>query len=89
VSGKYRIKKWGRNKIKAHLKQKDVPQVCINSALKTIDEELYFENLKGLADRKWKEKKGNDFEKKVKVQQFLSSRGYEFDLIHDVLNKNE
>lgn len=89
VSGKYRIKKWGRNKIKAHLKQKNVPQVCINHALKTIDDELYMENLKSLADRKWKEKKGTDFEKKVKVQRFLSSRGYEFDLIHDVLNKYE
>lgn len=89
VSGKYRIKKWGRIKIKAYLKQKNVPQVCINKALNTIDEDLYIENLKVLAERKWKEKKGSEFEKKVKVQQFLSSRGYEFDLIHDVLNTNE
>lgn len=89
VSGKYRIKKWGRNKIKAHLTQKNVPQVCINKALNTIDDDLYMENLKTLADRKWQEKKGSDFEKMVKVQQFLSSRGYEFDLIHDVLNTNE
>ena len=89
VSGKYRIKKWGRNKIKAHLKQKSIPQVCIDDALKTIDDDLYMKNLKGLAERKWKEKKGSSFEKKVKVQQFLSSRGYEFDLIHDVLNTNE
>jgi regulatory protein len=89
VSGKYRIKKWGRNKIKAHLIQKNVPKVCIVKALETIDDELYMDNLKGIADRKWREKKGSEFEKKVKVQRFLSSRGYEFDLIHDVLNTHE
>tara|TARA_B100000508_G_scaffold136157_1_gene128770 strand:- start:7670 stop:8152 length:483 start_codon:yes stop_codon:yes gene_type:complete len=89
VSGKYRIKKWGRNKIKAHLKQKAIPSVCITAALKTIEDETYMENLNTLAKRKWEEKKGNAFEKKVKVQRFLAGRGYEFDLIHDVLSDLE
>ncbi|MEX2483360.1 MAG: regulatory protein RecX [Brumimicrobium sp.] len=85
VSGKYKIKKWGRNKIISHLRQKNVPKTCINTALGEIDDEVYQTNLEGLATKKWLEKKGSDFQKKIKVQQFLSSRGYEFDLIHDVL----
>ena len=57
VSGKYRIKKWGRQKITAYLKQKAIPAKIIQSALTTIDDETYLENLNSLASRKWKEKK--------------------------------
>jgi regulatory protein len=89
VSGKYRIKKWGRIKISSHLKQKDIPSPCIKSALKTIDEEQYYENLKSLATKKWNEKSGTSFERKVKVQRFLAGRGYEFDLMNDILSDLE
>lgn len=89
VSGKYRIKKWGRKKISAHLKQKAIPAKIIQSALSTIEEKTYLENLDFLARRKWEEKKGSPFEKKVKVQRFLAGKGYEFDLIHNVLEDLE
>ena len=89
VSGRVRIKKWGRNKIIANLKQKQVPKVCIDSALKTIDEEEYLNHLQGLAERKWKEKTGNTFERKVKTQTFLAGKGYEYDLIYKVLEDIE
>jgi regulatory protein len=86
VSGKYRIKKWGRKKIAAHLKQKDIPRVCITSALETIDLEVYLEHLKKLAFNKWREKEGTTFEKRVKVQRFLAGKGYEYELINNVLD---
>lgn len=89
VSGKHRIKKWGRNKIIAHLKQKHVTQRCINEGLKEINADEYMVVLKDLAARKWKEKKGNSFEKKVKVQRYLAGKGYEFDLIYQVLEDFE
>src|SRR5690554_2995744 len=68
VSGKHRIKKWGRNKIIAHLKQKRIPARCIQEALKEINHEEYLKVMYSLASQKWKEKKGTDFEIKVKVQ---------------------
>jgi regulatory protein len=86
VSGKYRIKKWGRKKITAHLKQKDVPVVCIKSALESINLETYQKNLEKLAFNKWQEKTGTTFEKRVKVQRFLAGKGYEYDLINNVLD---
>lgn len=89
VSGKNRIKKWGRQKIAAHLKQKFVPKVCIDEALKTIDETSYNQQLQELATRKWKEKKGTTFEIKVKVQRYLISKGYEYELIYNVLEEIE
>jgi len=85
TSGKFRINKWGRIKIQNHLKSKFVPDRCIKDAMNQINEEEYQQTLEGLATRKWKEKKGTSFEKKVKTQRFLSNRGFEFDLIHPVL----
>ncbi len=89
VSGKYRIKKWGRQKIKSHLKQKAIPVKIIESALASIESDTYLENLNALARRKWEEKKGTNFERKVKVQRFLAGKGYEFDLIHNALEDLE
>lgn len=92
VSGKVRIKKWGKNKIIAHLKQKKIPKTCIDSALKKINEEEYQNHLESLAKRKWEEAKGTSFEKKVKTQRYLASKGYEFDLIYaslEILEKKD
>lgn len=89
VSGRFRIKKWGRNKIKMHLRQRQVPDRCIADALSTIDEDEYIDTLNYLAERKWKEKKGAPFEIKVKVQRFLLGRGFEHDLIYEALKDLE
>lgn len=91
VSGKVRIKKWGRTKIRLKLKEKRVGENCINKALSTIDDNAYTENLKELAESLHKkyarQSKSNSFELKAKVSKALYSRGYEWDLIHDVVNE--
>lgn len=89
VSGKHRIKKWGRNKIVAHLKQKRITARIIKDALKEIDEQEYLDMLHSLALRKWKSKSGSPFEIKVKVQRYLISKGYEFNLIYNALEDVE
>ncbi|RFC55380.1 regulatory protein RecX [Brumimicrobium aurantiacum] len=89
VSGKHRIKKWGRNKIIAHLKQKRIPSRIIQTALKEIDPEEYNKILYQLALSKWKSKKGKNFEIKIKVQRYLVSKGYEFELIYNALEDVE
>lgn len=89
VSGKHRVKKWGRNKIIAHLKQKRIPARCIKDALKEIDEQEYRDILYSLALTKWKSKKGSPFEIKIKVQRYLVSKGYEFDLVYNALEDVE
>lgn len=89
VSGKSRIKKWGRQKIKAHLLQKNIPKACINEALQTIEEDSYTQQLQKLAIKKWNEKKGTPIEIKVKVQRYLVSKGYEYELIYNILEEIE
>lgn len=91
VSGKVRIKKWGRTKIKLKLKEKRVSDNCINKALATIDDDTYMRNLKELAEslhKKYsKQSKTNAYELKAKITKAIYSRGYEWDLISDVVNE--
>jgi regulatory protein len=85
TSGKVRIKRWGRKKIYNQLLQKHVAKIIIQEAFNEIDLDIYQENLTFLAKRKFTETKGTLFERKVKTARFLTGKGYEFDLIQDVL----
>ena len=85
VSGKVRIKRWGRIKIRYELKLKGIKEEVIRKALLEIDPLLYEENLLTLAQRKWAESKGDEWTRKAKVQRFLATKGYENDLIIDAL----
>lgn len=84
VSGKFRIKKWGKLKIKRHLKQKKISDYSINKGLAQIQDEEYLETLKQLAENKLVKGK-NDWEKKSKLKRYLANKGYENDLINEVL----
>ena len=86
VSGKMRIKKWGRLKIKLKLKQKQISDYSLKKAFAEIDEEEYITNLNNLTKKKIEQVKGkNKWDKKAKVQRYLISKGYENDLIYDAL----
>lgn len=87
ASGKFRIKKWGRNKIKLHLKQKKVSTYSINKAMESLDEDEYRETLSDLADRKHRETKGTKWEKFQKTYKYLVQKGYESGLVQEVLNE--
>ncbi len=87
VSGKVRIKKWGRVKIKQHLKAKQVPDRCVSEAMKNVDMDEYLNNLKSLAQKKSALIKDTGYLKKQKIAQFLYGKGYESDLIQDVLKE--
>lgn len=88
AGGKFRIKKWGRIKIKIELKKRKLSEYCIKQAMKEIQEDAYWETLKQIAAKKSKEVKEKHLEiKKQKVAQYLISRGFETDLVWDALNE--
>ncbi|MGV3630719.1 MAG: regulatory protein RecX [Bacteroidota bacterium] len=80
VSGKFRIKRWGKVKIKQHLKAKQISKYSIEKALKTISREDYLATILSLIRKKQKDLKASDspYQKKAKVFQYLQSKGYEF-----------
>jgi len=92
AGGKFRIKQWGRVKIKHELKQKQVSEYCIKKAMKEIAEDEYMKVLRKLAEQKWKSVKEpgvNRFVKLSKTTAFLLQRGFESELVREILNEIE
>ena len=89
AGGRFRIKDWGRIKIKYELKKHQVSEYCIKQALLNISEEEYQQKLEKLATIKLKSLKGekNEFIKKKKLQSYLMQKGYESYLINERLQK--
>ena len=83
AGGKFRIKHWGKSKIKQALKQKQVSDYCIKKALREIEGEDYLRAFDKLVDQKLKTLKGekNIFIKKRKLQDFLLMKGYETSMV--------
>ena len=88
AGGKFRMRQWGKNKIKQALKYKQISDYCIKKALKEIDEKDYQKTFFKLAEQKFKALKSekNLFIKKRKLQDFLIRKGYEHHLIREVVD---
>jgi regulatory protein len=88
AGGKFRMKQWGRVKIKYELKQRQVSEYSIKKALKQIDEEEYMASLKKLAENRYASLKGDQYlVRKKKTIDYLMQKGYEPGLIQIVLNE--
>ncbi|MGN6291128.1 MAG: regulatory protein RecX [Chitinophagaceae bacterium] len=88
AGGKFRMKEWGRVKIKYELKQKQVSDYCIRKALKEIKEEDYLNVLRKLAQEKYTTLKSEQYlVRKKKTMDYLMQKGFEPELITSVLNE--
>lgn len=86
VSGKFRIKKWGWNKIETELKRKQVSKYSIAIAKKELEEEDYLGTLKQLIEKKRPLVKAkSDWELNQKLIRFAMSKGYTYEDIQSVM----
>jgi regulatory protein len=86
--GKFRLKRWGRLKITRELEMRGLTQACIRSGLQTIDEQEYLQTLEYLISRKEGEhREENIFVKRDKIADHVIRKGFEPDLVWDVLKK--
>ncbi len=84
---KFRFNKWGRVKIRHHLKMKNLSEPVIQTALNEIDEEKYKKVLiQTLKEKAKKVKKKNRYEKMGQIIRFAQTRGFEPEIIHRYLN---
>ncbi len=84
--GKFRQKKWGKIKIKQHLKQKQISDYCIQTGLQEIDTESYVITLNFILLKKEKLLVDeNNFTKKQKLAKYAITKGYENDLVWETL----
>ena len=88
AGGKFRVKQWGKIKISLALKQKNISDYCVKKGLAEIEEEEYLTTIQELANKKLTEQQlsfPNPYQLKDKVSRFLISRGFEPDLVWEVL----
>ncbi|WP_369048410.1 regulatory protein RecX [Tenacibaculum sp. UWU-22] len=80
--GKFRIKKWGKQRIICELKQRNISLPNIKIALKEIDDQEYILTLQRLIETKNKQLSETDFYKrKKKLINYLIYKGYESGLV--------
>jgi regulatory protein len=88
VSDKFRFNKWGRYKIVNGLKQKHISEQLILNALDSISQNDYLTLLKGELIKKNRSlPKSSDYQTKAKLYRFGASRGFENDLILEMINE--
>lgn len=82
AGGKFRMKKWGKLKIKNELEFLGLTKNCIQRGLKEIEATDYSKTLKALIKKKsGQSKEENLFKKRDKVARFVIGKGYEPDMV--------
>src|SRR6476660_5446029 len=89
AGGKFRIKHWGKVKIKYELKQKRISDYCIRMALASIDEADYRAGFEKQAETKLASLKNetNKYTRMQKLKAYLLQKGYELNLISEFMHK--
>lgn len=84
--GKFRIKKWGRWKIRQELKRKQISDYCMKKAMEELDEYDYEGQLRAVLEKKASVLRETDpFKRKGKLAKFAQTKGFESALIWTIL----
>ncbi|WP_242092191.1 regulatory protein RecX [Aestuariivivens sediminicola] len=84
VSGKFKMKAWGKRRLGAELLKKDISRSIINEAILSLDDDLYLDTLDRLAKKYvTTSTENNTLKKKKKLIDYLLYRGWEPHLVYD------
>ncbi len=87
AGGKFRLKKWGKYKIRQQLRSKMVPKPLIEKAIALIPDEDYVETLRQLIIQKNKEYGNTPHKNYAKLARFFAQKGYEASLFQQEFNQ--
>jgi regulatory protein len=88
AGGKFRIKSWGKVRIRHALQQKQVSDYCIRKALQMIPSTDYEETAGRLVAEKYSDLKGEQYLiRKKKTMDHLVAKGYEYELVNRLMNE--
>ena len=86
VRGKFRIKKWGKNRILQELKVRDISSFNIKLGMKEISNDNYQKTFYELFEKRRREvKQLTKTEQKKKIFSYMSYRGWENSKVYDAL----
>lgn len=92
AGGKFRMKSWGRMKIKQELNRRGLSDYSITSGMKEINDEAYLSTLKDLLAKKkilLENTETDKFKLKQKLARFALGKGYESELVWKVVGEME
>ena len=85
--GKFRVKKWGKQRIVREMKQREISAYNIKVALREIDEAAYLETVFEITEKRNRLiNETNVFKRKKKLSDYLMRKGYEFELIYTTVD---
>ncbi|HXB13899.1 MAG TPA: regulatory protein RecX [Bacteroidia bacterium] len=95
AGGKFRMKKWGRTRIKMEMKRKGLSQELIEQGLSELPEKAYTDTLDELLNKKWKQLQGKSegnnskpiMAEKQKLIRYALQKGYEQDIVMNRMSK--
>lgn len=85
INDKSNISKWSRNKIRYALRSKKIDDQLIETYLSYISDEEEFQKAYDFAIKKSRGK--TDYDTKQKVYRYISSKGFEYDIISRVIGE--
>lgn len=90
AGGKFRIKKWGKMRIKQELSRRGLTDYTIRQGMGEIDEEAYRATLKQLLIKKntaLERTETDAFKRKQKLVRFALTKGYESELVWKIIEE--
>lgn len=87
--GKFRTKKWGRNRIVSELKLREISKFNIQIALKEIPDSEYYKTFETLAEKRLQQlvSEKDIQRKRKKLADYLFYRGWESELVYRKVNE--
>lgn len=86
VSGKFKIKKWGKIKIRQELKFRKISEYSMKKAFQEIDYDDYLFTITNLLEKKNATLRAKDkWDRKKKLTSYAQQKGYEYDVIKEAL----
>ncbi|RAJ13789.1 regulatory protein RecX [Arenibacter echinorum] len=82
--GKFKIKKWGKNRIVNELKHREISKYNITLALEEIESKEYLKTFNALAKKRLAEIREKDLQKRrKKLADYLLYRGWESGMVYE------
>lgn len=88
IGGKFRMKKWGRQKILQSIRPHKISDYCLRKGIEEINPDEYWKVLLDHTEKKYHQLKGNSaYIIKGKLTQHLYTKGFEADLIKEAVDQ--
>ncbi|MFT4533520.1 MAG: regulatory protein [Saprospiraceae bacterium] len=90
VSGKFKIKRWGKIKIRQGLKFRKISEYSIKKGMDEIDYDDYLSTITVLLEKKNANLRAKDkWDRLKKLTSYAQQKGYEYDIIKEAISEIE